>query len=62
MTSSGKQTRHLGIRAFWIADQVKKGIANLEHENTENMIADFFTKPLQGAKFREFRQLILNEE
>ena len=61
MTSSGKRTRHLGIRAFWIADQVKKGIVNIEHESTENMIADFFTKPLQGAKFREFRKLILNE-
>jgi len=25
------------------------------------MIGDFFTKPLQGAKFRKFLQLILNE-
>jgi hypothetical protein len=24
------------------------------------MIGDFFTKPLQGAKFRKFRQLVLN--
>jgi hypothetical protein len=24
------------------------------------MIADFFTKPLQGAKFRKFRDIIMN--
>ena len=62
MTSSGKRTRHLGIRAFWISDQVKQDIVTIEHESTEDMVADFFTKPLQGAKFREFRKLILNEE
>ena len=26
-----------------------------------NMIADFFTKPLQGTLFRKFRDFILNE-
>ena len=62
MASSGKRTRHLGIRAFWISDQVKQDIVTIEHESTDNMVADFFTKPLQGAKFREFRKLILNEE
>eukprot|EP00957_Ditylum_brightwellii_P211272 15365980-Ditylum_brightwellii.AAC.1 len=29
---------------------------------TEEMVADFFTKPLQGALFRKFRELILNTE
>lgn len=27
---------------------------------TEEMIADFFTKPLQGALFRKFRAFIMN--
>ena len=27
---------------------------------TDEMLADFFTKPLQGEKFRQFRKLILN--
>jgi len=27
---------------------------------TENMLADFFTKPLQGAAFRRMRSIILN--
>ena len=41
INSSGKRTRHLGIRAFWIADQAKKDIIAIEHESKENMIADF---------------------
>jgi hypothetical protein len=45
ITSSGKNMRHLSIRAFWIADRVKKGELDIEHEPTEEMVADFFTKP-----------------
>jgi hypothetical protein len=26
------------------------------------MLGDFFTKPLQGSKFRKFRQMILNTQ
>ena len=31
----------------------------VEYCPTEKMIADFFTKPLQGALFRKFRDIIL---
>ena len=62
MFSSGKRTRHLSIRAFWVADQVKKGAVEIEHEPTEDMVADYFTKPLQGSMFRKLRKLILNEK
>ena len=62
ISSSGKNMRHLSIRAFWIADQVKKGEVSIEHEPTEEMIADFYTKPLQGAAFAKFRKLILNSD
>ena len=55
MVSSGKRTRHINMRAFWIVDQVKKGIVNVEHEPTDDMVADYFTKPLQGSIFRKFR-------
>ena len=27
--------------------------------STEDMVGDFFSKPLQGAKFKSFRKLIL---
>ena len=29
------------------------------HLGTHEMLGDYFTKPLQGSKFREFRDLIL---
>ena len=32
----------------------------VEYCPTEEMIGDFFTKPLQGSLFRKFRALILN--
>ena len=34
---------------------------DVEHEPTDNMVADFFTKPLQDSAFRKFRKLILNK-
>ena len=53
--------RNLSIRAFWIADRVKKGEVDIKHEPTEEMVADFFTKPLQGSAFAKLRRIILNE-
>jgi hypothetical protein len=57
--SSGKQTRALNIRYFFITDQVEKGNTQIEHCETDNMVRDFFTKPLQGKKFQRFRNNIL---
>jgi hypothetical protein len=53
--SLGKQTRALNIRYFFITDQVEKGNAQIEHCGTNNMVSDFFTKPLQGKKFQRYR-------
>ena len=57
--SSGKKTRAMNIRYFFITDQVKKGNATIVHCPTGAMIGDFMTKALQGTKFREFRKAIL---
>jgi hypothetical protein len=57
--SSGKRTRALNMRYFFITDQVEKGNAQIEHCGTDNMVGDFFTKPLQGKKFLRFRNDIL---
>jgi hypothetical protein len=51
--------RALNIRYFFITDQVEKGNAQIEHCGTDNMVGDFFTKPLQGEKFQRFRNDIL---
>jgi Reverse transcriptase (RNA-dependent DNA polymerase) len=58
--SSSKRTRHLEIRYFFVTDNVHKKHLRIEYCPTDDMIADFFTKPLQGAKFRRFRAMILN--
>ena len=50
--SSGKRTRHIDIRYFFVAvDRVAGGQLRIEHCPMDDMPADFFTKPLQGSKF-----------
>jgi hypothetical protein len=49
--SSGKRTRHINIRYFFIKDKVDSGEVKLEWCPTKQMLADFFTKPLQGILF-----------
>jgi hypothetical protein len=58
--SSTKRTRHIDIRYFFITDCIKDGGIDIEYCPTEHMLADIFTKPLQGNAFRKFRDAILN--
>lgn len=58
--SSSKRTRHINIRYFFITDRIEAGEVTVEHCPTEKMVADYFTKPLQGTKFQNFRNTILN--
>lgn len=55
----GKRTRAMNIRYFAIKDNVDKGYLKVIHLGTNEMLGDFFTKPLQDKKFVEFRDLIL---
>ena len=58
--SSGKRTRHLNIRYFFLTDQVEKGNVSIQYCPTDEMIGDYMSKPLQGEKCRKFRKDILN--
>jgi Reverse transcriptase (RNA-dependent DNA polymerase) len=58
--SCSKRTRHLNIRYFFITDRIKAGDLSIEYCPTGDMVADYFTKPLQGALFRKMRNLIMN--
>lgn len=58
--SSGKLTRHINQRFFWIKDRVNKGEIQITHCPTQNMLADLMTKPLQGSQFKYLRNRILN--
>ena len=58
--STSERTRHIGIRYFWVKDRIESNEISLEYLETENMIADILTKPLQGSHFRRMRGLLLN--
>ena len=58
--SSGKLTRHINIGYFFVTDRMKKDDSNIKHCPTEMMIADFYTKPLQGKFFRVSRNMMMN--
>ena len=57
--SSGEQTRHIEIRFFFVTDNVEKGTLSIEYCPTNDMVGDFFTKPLQGSNIIKFRSIIL---
>jgi hypothetical protein len=59
MASSSKRNRHIQIRYYFVTDQVHKKAITIKHCPTKSMRADFFTKPLQGSAFYEFRKAIL---
>ena len=57
--SSSKRTKHINIRYFFVTDRIAQGEVNVEWCPTGAMIGDFATKPLQGALFKKFRDLIM---
>ncbi len=61
MKSSSKRTKHINVRYFFIKDRIDAGELSLEYCPTEEMVADFLSKPLQGKLFKKFRALILND-
>ena len=61
-SSAGKRSRALNIRYFFVTDQSNKGNIKIEYMPTDDMWADYMTKPLQGEKFRKFRSLIMGRQ
>jgi hypothetical protein len=57
--SSSKRTRHIEIRYYYVADRVAKGDLRVVWCPTDEMIADFLTKPLQGKAFVKFWDLLM---
>ncbi len=49
--SSSKRTRHINMRYFFVTDRVANGEISIEYCPTKTMLADYFTKPLQGIQF-----------
>ena len=57
--SRGKATRHVDVRFFFVKDRIEKGEVDVCFCGTDEMVADFWTKPLQGNDFFRFRDSIL---
>jgi hypothetical protein len=59
-SSSGKRTRHFDIKYFYVTDLVGRNEVKIEYCSTDEMLADYMTKPLVGGKFKLFRDRIMN--
>ena len=57
--SSSKRTKHINVRYYFLKDYIDKNEIHVIHCPTENMVGDYFTKPLQGAQFVKFRDMIM---
>jgi hypothetical protein len=55
-------SRHISIRFFFVKDRVDKKEFTIEYCPTKSMLADYFTKPLQGKLFRDMRSIIMGWE
>ena len=55
--SSSKRTRHIKIRYYFITDRIKNDELEIEYCPTDKMVADYFTKPLQGKNFSSSARL-----
>jgi hypothetical protein len=57
--SSSKRTRHINIRYFFVCDSVNMKEISVHWCPTKEMVADFWTKPLQGSHFRKLCDYIM---
>ena len=60
--SSTKRTKHMDIRYFYVGDHIQNKTLSLHHCPTDEMLADYFTKPLQGSVFVRLRNYIMGAE
>lgn len=56
---SANRTRHINIRYFFVKDRVEAKEVVVKHMPTQDMLADLFTKPLQGSLFRKLRGAVI---
>jgi hypothetical protein len=56
---TSKRNRALNIRYFFMTDQIERGNVIVEYCPTGEMVADYFSKPLQGQLFKKFHRAIM---
>jgi hypothetical protein len=60
--SCGQKSKHIDIRYFFIKDRLEIEDYTVEYRPTEQMLADFFTKALQGNLFRRLSAVIMGHK
>jgi hypothetical protein len=60
--SAGPKSRHIDIRYLWLKDHVYSGDIRIANCPTYQMLADFFTKPLQGHLFHCLMAVVLGHQ
>ena len=53
------RTKHINIKYHHFREHVQKGTITVEHVDTENQVADIFTKPLAAPLFLKHRKAIM---
>ena len=57
--SWGQKSQHMDIQYFFMKDRFESENISVVYCPTEEMLANLFTKPLQGSLFRKFRDVLL---
>uniref|UniRef100_A0A7S1V1J3 Reverse transcriptase Ty1/copia-type domain-containing protein n=1 Tax=Grammatophora oceanica TaxID=210454 RepID=A0A7S1V1J3_9STRA len=60
--SAGQRSRAINVRYFSITDHIEKGDVKVVYCNTDDMYGDYMTKPVQGEKFRKFKEFIMGRK
>jgi hypothetical protein len=53
---------HMNVRREWIKERVAAGDVLIKYKPTNDMVADFLTKPLQGNRFRTYADVLLGRQ
>ena len=52
-------SKHIAIKYFWVTDRVTDEKIIVEHCPTDQMLADYMSKPVQGSLFKTFRDVLM---
>jgi hypothetical protein len=55
-----QRTLHIDNKYFFLREKNELGLIDIVHTSTDKMLADMFTKPLNGSQFKFLRDKILN--
>jgi hypothetical protein len=60
--SCSKRSRHIDMRYVFIIDRLESEKIDVIFCPTEHMVADFFTKPLQGKLFHYLKAIVMGHK